>query len=123
MWCLTNNNGVIFIRRSFKDNEIYKATLRHFIASLVNDNAHFMWAIEGTRSRTGKLVWPKVGILKYIKEAEEQSSQEVKYVPVSIVYDLIPDVKDITLQWRRNKKTPESAIEDAAKAVDNLLKN
>jgi putative phosphoserine phosphatase/1-acylglycerol-3-phosphate O-acyltransferase len=103
-------NGVIFIRRSFKENEIYKTTLRHFIASLVNDNAHFMWAIEGTRSRTGKLVWPKVGILKYIKEAEEQSFQEIKYVPVSIVYDLIPDVKDITLQWRRNKKTPESLM-------------
>ena len=103
-------NGVIFIRRSFKDNEIYKATLRHFIASLVNDNAHFMWAIEGTRSRTGKLVWPKVGILKYIKEAEEQSTKEVKYIPVSIVYDLIPDVKDMTLQWRRNKKAPESLM-------------
>lgn len=107
---LGRQNGVIFIRRSFKDNEIYKATLRHFIASLVNDNAHFMWAIEGTRSRTGKLVWPKVGILKYIKEAEEQSTQEVKYIPVSIVYDLIPDVKDMTLQGRRSKKAPESLM-------------
>ncbi len=107
---LGRQNGVIFIRRSFKDNEIYKATLRHFIASLVNDNAHFMWAIEGTRSRTGKLVWPKVGILKYIKEAEEQSTKEVKYIPVSIVYDLIPDVKDMTMQWRRSKKAPESLM-------------
>ncbi|HFC00052.1 MAG TPA: HAD-IB family hydrolase, partial [Phaeodactylibacter sp.] len=107
---LARQNGVIFIRRSFKENEIYKATLRQFIASLVNDNAHFMWAIEGTRSRTGKLVWPKIGILKYIKEAEEQSTQEVKYVPVSIVYDLIPDVKDMTSQGRRNKKTPESLM-------------
>jgi len=105
---LSRQNGVIFIRRSFKDNEIYKVTLRHFIASLVDDNAHFMWAIEGTRSRTGKLVWPKVGILKYIQEADEDSKQDVKYVPVSIVYDLIPDVKDMTAQWRRGKKSPES---------------
>ncbi len=105
---LARQNGTIFIRRSFKENEVYKVTLRHFIASLVNDNAHFMWAIEGTRSRTGKLVWPKVGILKYIREAEEESTKQVKYVPVSIVYDLIPDVKDITLQWRRGKKSPES---------------
>ena len=105
---LARQNGVIFIRRSFKDNEVYKVTLRHFIASLVKDNAHFMWAIEGTRSRTGKLVWPKVGILKYIKEAEEESEVPVKYVPVSIVYDLIPDVKEMTLQWRGKKKSPES---------------
>ena len=84
-------SGVIYIRRSFKDNPVYKATLRHFIASFLNKQAHFMWALEGTRSRTGKLVWPQMGILKYILEAEEDAKQPVKYVPVSIVYDLIPD--------------------------------
>jgi len=100
--------GVIFIRRSFKDNLVYKATLRHFIASLVDDKANFMWAIEGTRSRTGKLVWPKMGILKYIMEAEQDSPQEVKYVPVSIVYDLIPDVKEMAKEMRGKAKKAES---------------
>ena len=101
-------NGIIFIRRSFKDNLVYKATLRHFISSLVKKKAHFMWAIEGTRSRTGKLVWPKMGILKYIMEAEQDARQEVKYVPVSIVYDLIPDVQEMTLEGRGKKKKAES---------------
>ncbi|MEM8891366.1 MAG: HAD-IB family hydrolase, partial [Bacteroidota bacterium] len=101
-------NGVIFIRRSFKNDKIYKASLRHFIASLVKKASHFMWAIEGTRSRTGKLVWPKVGILKYIREAEEMSDHEVKYVPVSIVYDLIPDVEEMTYEGLGKKKRPES---------------
>ena len=101
-------SGVIFIRRSFKENQVYKATLRHFIASLVDQKAHFMWAIEGTRSRTGKLVWPKMGILKYIREAEQDSKHEVKYVPVSIVYDLIPDVEEMTKEGRGKKKAPES---------------
>lgn len=100
--------GVIFIRRSFKDNIVYKATLKHFISSCVQKRAHFMWAIEGTRSRTGKLVWPKMGILKYILEAENSLKEEVKYVPVSIVYDLIPDVKDMTLEGRGASKKPES---------------
>jgi len=100
--------GVIFIRRSFKDNPVYKATLRHFIASLVDEKADFMWAIEGTRSRTGKLVWPKMGILKYIMEAEQDSPQEVKYVPVSIVYDLIPDVKEMAKEMRGKAKNAES---------------
>jgi putative phosphoserine phosphatase/1-acylglycerol-3-phosphate O-acyltransferase len=100
--------GAIFIRRSFKDNQVYKVTLRHFISSLVNQKAHFMWAIEGTRSRTGKLVWPKMGILKYIAEAEQSSKQEVKYVPVSIVYDLIPDVKEMTEEGRGKDKNAEN---------------
>jgi len=105
---LARQNGVIFIRRSFKDDLIYKVCLRHFIGSLLNDGAHFMWAIEGTRSRTGKLVWPKMGILKYIYEAEQNSKKAVKYVPVSIVYDLIPDVQDMTAEGRGSNKNPES---------------
>jgi len=100
--------GAIFIRRDIADNAVYKATLRHYIASLVNDRAHFMWAIEGTRSRTGKLVWPKMGILKYIMDAELDSTQEVKYIPVSIVYDLIPDVKEMSKEARGKLKSPES---------------
>ncbi len=100
--------GAIFIRRSFKEDEIYKATLRHFIAHLVQSREHFMWALEGSRSRTGKLIWPKMGILKYIHEAEKQSNAQVKYVPVSIVYDLIPDVEDMTLEGRGKLKKSES---------------
>lgn len=101
-------NGVIFIRRSFHDKPVYKAALRQFISYLVAQNSNFMWAIEGTRSRTGKLVWPKMGILKYIKEAEHYSGKEVKYIPVSIVYDLIPDVKDMTMEAMGKVKSPES---------------
>ncbi len=102
------NTGTIFIRRDIRDNTVYKATLRHFIAHLVDEQAHFMWAIEGTRSRTGKLVWPKMGILKYIMEAEKEAAHTVKYVPVSIVYDLIPDVKDMTAESRGKEKKAES---------------
>lgn len=105
---LGKQSGFIFIRRSFKNNPVYKATLRQFIATRVNEKAHFMWSIEGTRSRTGKLVWPKMGILKYIMEAEQDSTEEVQYVPVSIVYDLIPDVSDMTQEGRGKKKKAES---------------
>ncbi len=122
---LARQNGVIFIRRSFREDRVYKVALRHFIASLVKKGAHFMWAIEGTRSRTGKLVWPKVGILKYIREAEEMSQQAVKYVPVSIVYDLIPDVEEMTREGRGKKKNPESLkwfLDYVRKMSDNFGK-
>ncbi|MEZ4984328.1 MAG: 1-acyl-sn-glycerol-3-phosphate acyltransferase [Saprospiraceae bacterium] len=102
--------GAIFIRRNIGDNEVYKATLRQFIASKLLEKGSFMWALEGTRSRTGKLVWPKMGILKYIREAEVASGIEVKYVPVSIVYDLIPDVAEMMEEGRGTVKTPESLL-------------
>jgi putative phosphoserine phosphatase / 1-acylglycerol-3-phosphate O-acyltransferase len=101
-------NGTIFIRRSFKDNPVYKATLRHFITTLLNKQEHFLWALEGTRSRTGKLVWPQMGILKYILESEQDSKYNVQYVPVSIVYDLIPDVEEMTREGRGKEKKAEN---------------
>ncbi len=107
---LGRKSGAIFIRRSFKDNLLYKSILKFYIAYLIEQQSHFMWAIEGTRSRTGKILWPKMGILKYIVEAEKQSRKEVKYIPVSIVYDLIPDVKDMITEGRGMDKSPESLM-------------
>jgi putative phosphoserine phosphatase/1-acylglycerol-3-phosphate O-acyltransferase len=105
---IARKNGVIYIRRSFKDNPVYKASLRHFTTYLLNKQSNFMWALEGTRSRTGKLIWPQMGILKYIMEADIDAKVKVKYVPVSIVYDLIPDVAEMTEEGRGKKKNPEN---------------
>ena len=108
---LGNNAGLIFIRRSFKDDLIYKAALRHYISTIIDKGDHLTWNIEGTRSRTGKIIYPKMGILKYIKEGEEQSSRAIKYVPVSIVYDLIPDVKEMTEEGKGQTKKSENVKE------------
>ena len=105
------NAGIIFIRRSFKDNPVYKVALRHYIASIITKGEHLTWNIEGTRSRTGKILHPQMGILKYIMDAEQESSRDVKYVPVSIAYDLIPDVKEMTEQVRGSKKKSENISE------------
>jgi putative phosphoserine phosphatase/1-acylglycerol-3-phosphate O-acyltransferase len=104
---LGKKSGLIFIRRSFKDDLVYKASLRHYIASLIERGDHLTWNIEGTRSRTGKIVYPQMGILKYIMEGEQQSSRSIKYVPVSIVYDLIPDVKEMTEEGKGKGKKSE----------------
>lgn len=115
---LANNAGIIFIRRSFKDDLIYKAALRHYISTIIDKGDHFTWNIEGTRSRTGKIIYPKMGILKYIKEGELQSTRKIKYVPVSIVYDLIPDVKQMTEEGIGNEKKSE----DVKEAIDYIKK-
>ncbi|PHR72885.1 MAG: HAD-IB family hydrolase [Lutibacter sp.] len=105
---LGKSSGLIFIRRSFKDDQIYKAALRHYISCLIERGSHLTWNIEGTRSRTGKIVYPQMGILKYIMEGERVSSKPIKYVPVSIVYDLIPDVKEMTEEGKGKDKKGEN---------------
>jgi len=108
---LGNNAGLIFIRRSFKDNMIYKAALRHYISTIIDKGDHLTWNIEGTRSRTGKIIYPQMGILKYIMDGEKESVRPIKYVPVSIVYDLIPDVKQLTEEAKGSTKKRENVKE------------
>ena len=105
------NSGIVFIRRDIKNNTIYKASLQHYISFLIDNGDHLTWNIEGTRSRTGKIVYPKMGILKYIMDADKESSRPIKYVPVSIVYDLIPDVKEMTEEGKGKEKKSESVAE------------
>jgi len=106
---LLRRSGLIFIRRSFQNNPVYKMCLRLYIAYLLEKHFPLAWAIEGTRSRTGKLMPPKLGILKYVVEAaKDVNSGNLHIVPVSIVYDLIPDVADYVAEQGGQKKTAES---------------
>jgi glycerol-3-phosphate O-acyltransferase len=106
---LARHAGGIFIRRSFKDDEVYKLVLKRYIESLIQDGSCFMWAIEGTRSRTGKLLMPKLGLLNYVSDASRNlASDAISYIPVSVVYDQIPDVVDMAAQEAGAEKKPEN---------------
>lgn len=106
---LARRAGVIFIRRSFQDDALYKLILKHYIAYLMEKHFPLSWAFEGTRSRVGKLMPPKYGILKYVLEAAESTDQRALHiVPVAINYDLIGDVRDYAREQSGIKKRPES---------------
>ncbi|MGB5624657.1 MAG: 1-acyl-sn-glycerol-3-phosphate acyltransferase, partial [Woeseiaceae bacterium] len=101
--------GGIFIRRTFADDPVYKAVLRRYIQYLIGEGCSFSWAIEGTRSRTGKLVMPKLGLLKYVVDASRPLGDDaISYIPVSVSYDQIPDVIDMAEQEAGATKQPES---------------
>ena len=106
---LARRAGVIFIRRSFHDNALYKLILQQYIAYLMDKNFPLSWAFEGTRSRVGKLMPPKYGILKYVIEAAHANDQrKLHIIPVAMNYDLISDVRDYAREQSGVKKRPES---------------
>lgn len=106
---LARRAGGIFIRRTFADDPVYKAVLRRYVQHLIGKGCSFSWAIEGTRSRTGKLVTPKLGLLKYVVDASRPLGDEaITYIPVSVSYDQIPDVMDMAAQEAGATKKPES---------------
>jgi glycerol-3-phosphate O-acyltransferase len=85
---LAKRAGIVFIRRSFGGDEIYKLALREYLGYLLAKRFNLEWYMEGGRSRTGKLRPPRYGLLTYLAEAVERGRAEDAYlVPVSITYD------------------------------------
>ncbi|MEM7015794.1 MAG: 1-acyl-sn-glycerol-3-phosphate acyltransferase, partial [Pseudomonadota bacterium] len=107
---LARRSGVVFLRRSFQDNEVYKLTFRRYVDYLLEKRFSLMWALEGARSRTGKLLPPKYGMFNYVVESILRTKMfEVTFIPVSIVYDQITEVEDYAREQRGLDKKPEGA--------------
>jgi len=85
--------GLIFIRRSFGGDEVYKLAVREYFGHLIGKRFNLEWYIEGGRSRTGKLRPPRYGLLRYLVRAlEEGHADDVMLVPVSIAYEQLQEV-------------------------------
>lgn len=101
--------GIFFIRRTFSDNEVYKFVLRSYIDFLVEKRFPLEWFIEGGRSRTGKLLPPRYGMLSYVVDSYRRGkAEDVILIPVSIAYDQISEVEEYSAEERGAKKQAES---------------
>jgi glycerol-3-phosphate O-acyltransferase len=106
---LVRRSGVFFIRRTFKDDAVYKFVLRHYVDYLIEKRFSLEWYIEGGRSRSGKLLPPRFGLLAYVVDAYRRGkSEDVHLIPVAIAYDQIQDVGAYTAEQRGGKKERES---------------
>jgi glycerol-3-phosphate O-acyltransferase len=106
---LLRRSGVFFIRRTFKDNAIYKFVLGQYLDYLIEKRFPLEWYIEGGRSRSGKLLPPRFGLLAYVVDAYRRAkSEDVWLIPVSIAYDQIQDVGSYVSEQGGGAKESES---------------
>jgi glycerol-3-phosphate O-acyltransferase len=66
---LVRRSGVFFIRRTFKDNPLYKFVLQQYIDYLIEKRFTLEWYLEGGRSRSGKLLPPRFGLFADVVDA------------------------------------------------------
>jgi glycerol-3-phosphate O-acyltransferase len=100
--------GVIFIRRQFGDDLVYKLAVREFLGHIVSKRFNLEWYIEGGRSRTGKLRPPRYGLLHYLVRAiEDRRAEDVQLVPVSITYEYMQEVGAIAAEHGGGAKRRE----------------
>ncbi|HDR16815.1 MAG TPA: hypothetical protein ENN79_15295 [Desulfobacteraceae bacterium] len=85
-------SGAFFIRRTFKGARLYAKVFSQYIRALLQEGHPLEFYIEGGRSRSGKLILPKIGFLSILIEAcNEGYCEDLVFVPASIVYDRIPE--------------------------------
>jgi glycerol-3-phosphate O-acyltransferase len=107
---LARRNGIVHVRRASAGKPVYYLALRAIIARMVADGDNLAWAIEGGRSRTGKLRPPRYGLLRYVTDAVESAgASDTMIVPVSILYDQLPlhEVEPMVSESRGGSKQPE----------------
>jgi len=105
---LLRRSGVIFIRRNVADDPLYKFVLKEFVGYIVEKRFNLSWSIEGTRSRTGKMLPPKLGLMSYVADAYlDGRSDDILLQPVSISFDQLHEVAEYAAYARGGEKTPE----------------
>ena len=85
---LLRKGGAFFIRRSIRGSMLYSAVLSEYVAQLVAGGYSIEYFIEGGRSRTGRLLQPKGGMISMtVRAFLRQPSRPVLFQPVYIGYE------------------------------------
>ena len=104
--------GAFFIRRSFKGDRLYATVVDAYIRRLIRDGYPIELFLEGGRSRTGKLLAPKYGLLNMIVDAAlGVVSRTTYFVPVSIGYERVVESGSYARELSGAEKKREDATD------------
>lgn len=106
---ILRRSGAFFIKRSFKGKKLYPQLVDAYIRRVLLEGHNIEVFVEGGRSRTGKLLPPKLGILSMIVDAAlKLKDREISFVPVSIGYERIIEGGTYEKELAGADKEPES---------------
>ena len=101
--------GAFFIRRSFRGDDIYRAVLDEYLYQTLRRGHSLEYFIEGTRSRTGRLLPPRTGMLQTTLDAVARGlPRPVAVIPVHIAYEKVIEAASFDEELAGGSKRPES---------------
>ena len=101
--------GAFFLRRSFAGNKLYTAVFREYLEHLFNKGYSVKYYLEGGRSRTGRLLPPKTGMLAMTLQSMMKGiNRPVSLVPVYIGYEHVMEVNSYLKELKGKDKQKES---------------
>ncbi len=101
--------GAFFIRRSFAGNALYTVVFMKYLAAIMARGHSLEYFIEGGRSRTGRLLAPKTGMLSMtVRSFLRDPVRPVVFVPVYFGYERIVEANTYISELSGAAKTKES---------------
>ncbi len=110
--------GAFFVKRSFKGDRIFPAVFAQYLKQLLREGFPIEFFIEGGRSRTGKLLHPKLGMLGMTVDAMtavRRPNFELTLLPINISYEQLAEENVYARELAGEKKKSEG-IGDMIKA-------
>ena len=102
--------GAFYLRRSFED-PLYKQVFRAYVAYLIREGFTQEFFIEGGRSRTGKTMTPRMGMLSWDLDAFlECSRKDLFFVPIALTYERLVEERGMVDELEGARKSKESTL-------------
>jgi len=120
---ILRKGGAFFLRRSFKANALYAAVFSEYVAQLVGEGFSLEYFIEGGRSRTGRLLPPKGGMIAMTLRAFLRAPRRpVVFQPVYIGYEKLIEGKTY-LDELTGQPKPKESIWALLRGVAEILRS
>ncbi len=104
---ILRGGGAFFIRRSFRGNALYTSVFKEYLFNILSRNTPLEYFIEGGRSRTGRLLPPKTGMLAMTVHGHlREKAKPIVFIPTYIGYERL--MEGATYVGEMNGKAKES---------------
>ena len=112
MGSILRGGGAFFIRRTFKGAVLYSKVFVEYVYKLLEEGFNIEFFIEGGRSRTGKLILPKLGLLSILLNAyKDGACDDMIFVPIYIGYDRVMEESSYLNEIEGGQKQPENLLQ------------
>jgi glycerol-3-phosphate O-acyltransferase len=120
---ILRRGGAFFLRRSFKGNRLYAAVFDAYLDQILQRGYSVEYFVEGTRSRTGRLLQPKGGMLvmtvhSYIRNPK----RPIVFVPVYFGYEKLIEGDSFISELSGSEKKKETLF-GLIRSVKSLREN
>ncbi|MEQ1508544.1 MAG: 1-acyl-sn-glycerol-3-phosphate acyltransferase, partial [Myxococcota bacterium] len=107
---LLRGAGGFFVKRSFSGDRLFPPVFARYLRELIRQEYPIEFFIEGGRTRSGKLLPPKVGVLSMVLDAAELRShgREVTILPVALAYEQVAEEGAYARELGGEQKRPET---------------